>query len=68
MIFMDIVRSCGHWEGIALAGFNGRVEDIPIQHKEACEKNIQSQRDKICRKCFDKLSEEDKEKEVWLHE
>ncbi len=62
MIIMTIQRSCKHFEKIAIAGFSGDIQDIPDQYKAEVEKNIQWQRDELCFLCFDKLTDEVKQK------
>jgi hypothetical protein len=61
---------------IGIAGGHGNMEDIPedrvkeisVEYETAVDKNIRSQKSKLCLPCFKQLSKEDQQKEVWLHE
>lgn len=68
MIYLKIERKCGHREEIGVAGVSGTFDDIPEHLKDACVLGVMEQEGKLCLPCFNKLPDEDKRKEIWLHE
>ena len=65
MIFLDIKRRCGHREEIGIAGYSGRIEDVPQPaDKQKCWDSVKNAERQLCLPCLKKLSYEERRKEA----